>query len=170
MILSGLVSLQQVIYPIQLPIAARAPTDAEKALLEVAATIIPQDAALQKEDIEEIRESIASLRSFVEDAEIVQALRAVLLELIRLSEDAISRFNIYGARGLRRAFKAMLADTIEAYGLALGEGEDDKPKKADVWQAIRQHLRVIDVVASRLLQYKPLLETVSQLMLGGPLP
>src|SRR6266516_2178939 len=58
-LLSGLGSLRQSIYPIQLNAGYRAPTDAEKSLLEVCATILAQDSTLEKDDIAAIRESIS---------------------------------------------------------------------------------------------------------------
>ncbi len=167
-LLSGLTSLQLSIYPIQLNAGFRSPTDAEKSLLEVCATIISQEPPLLDDDINAIRTSIKSLRELVDGAQISPTLRKVLLELIRISEDAISRFNIHGARGLKKAFKAMLAEAAEAYGLASGEGDREELKKSRTWTAIFSHLNVIDGVASRLLKYKPLLEKASQLLLGGP--
>ena len=168
-ILSGLVNLQQSIYPTSMGAGFRRPTDAEKSLLEVAATIIPQEAKLQKDDIEKIRESITSLRLLVEDAEISPTIRKVLLELIRISEDAISRFNIHGARGLRKAFKEMLGEAAEIYGLT-GEGEREALKKSGAWASIVKNLKVFDEVGARLLKYKPMLENASRLLLGGPGP
>ena len=167
-LLSGLESIQQSIYPIQLNAGFRAPTEAEKSLLEVAATIISQEPSLQKDDIVTIRESIVSLRALVEGAETSSGIRKVLLDLIRLSEDAISRFNIHGARGLRKAFKAMLAEAAEAYGMASGDVEREELKRSGAWVVIMNHLKTFDAVASKLLKYKPLLEKVSQLLLGGP--
>lgn len=167
-LLSGLASLQQSIYPIQLNGGFRAATEAEKALLEVAATILSQETGLQTDDIEKIRESVTSLRTLVEDAKISPTIRKVLLDLIRISENAISRFNIHGARGLRKAFKEMLAEAAEVYGLASGEGEREVLKKSGAWAAILNNLKAFDEVGSRLLKYKPLLENISQLLLGGP--
>ena len=167
-VLSGLASLQQSIYPVQLNSGYRAPTEAEKSLLEVAATIIPQEAELQRDDIEKIRESVTALRALVEDAKIPPTIRKVLLDLIRISENAISRYNIHGARGLRKAFKEMLAEAAMSYGLASGEGEREVLKKSGAWAAMVRTLKAFDETASRLLKYKPLLESASQLLLGGP--
>ena len=167
-ILAGLVNLHQTICPIQLNNGYRAPTDAEKSLLEVAATMIPLEAELEKEDIEKIRESVTDLRTLVEGAEISTSIRKVLLDLIRISENAISRYNIHGARGLQKAFKEMLAEAAMSYGLASGEGEREVLKKSGAWAAIVKTLKTFDEIGSRLLKYKPLLENVSQFLLGGP--
>ncbi|HUT93293.1 MAG TPA: hypothetical protein VMY37_27765 [Thermoguttaceae bacterium] len=166
--LSGLVSLEQSLYPIQLNAGFREVTEAEKSLLKVCATFIVEEGPITEDDIEAIRNSIAELRTKVEDGSISPTLRKALLELIRLSEDAISRFNIHGARGLKRAFKAMLADAAELYGMTDPERDREELKKSSVWSAIVKHLRTVDAVASRLLKYGPLLTGASQLLIGGP--
>lgn len=167
-ILSGLASIQQSIYPINLHSGFRALTEAEKSLLAVAATIIPQEDSLQENDIKAVRDAIASLRNLVEKGDFPKALRNALLELIRLSEDAISRFNIRGARGFKKAFKAMLGEVAEAYALASGAGESQEIKKSTAWTAILKLLTTIDAVASKLLKYKPILDQATNFLLSGP--
>lgn len=167
-LLSGLTSLEQTLYPTQFNGALRAPTEAELSLLKVCATFIDQEAPITKDDIQAIRDSIAELRSRVEDGAISPTLRKALLELIRLTEDAISRFNIHGARGLKKAFKAMLADAAELYGMTDPKQDREELKKSGTWAAILKHLKTVDLVASKLLKYRPLLEGASTLLLGGP--
>lgn len=166
--LAGLSSLEQSLYPTQLNGVVRKPTEAEISLLKVCATFIAQEGPLTEDDIQCIRDSIAELRARVEDGKISPTLRKALLELIRLSEDAISRFNIHGARGLKRAFKAMLADAAELYGMTEPNKDRDDLKKSTAWAAIIKHLKSVDAVASKLLKYRPLLESTSKLLLGGP--
>jgi len=62
----------------------------------------------------------------------------------------------------------MLAEATEIYGLASGEGEREGLKKSNAWAAILNTLKTFDEVSSRMLKYKPMLEYVSQLLLGGP--
>lgn len=166
--LSGLVSMEQSLYPIQLNSGFRVATEAEKSLLKVCATFIVEEGPLTEDDIEVIRASIAELRSKVEDGSISPTLRKALLELIRLSEDAISRFTIQGARGLKRAFKAMLADAAELYGMTGADEDREELEKSSVWAAIIKHLRTFDAIASKLLKYRPLLKGAGQLLIGGP--
>jgi len=99
-------------------------------LLKVCATFIVQDAPIPKDDLEAIRASITNLRSQVESGSLPPALRKALLELIRLSEDAISRFKIYGARGLKKAIKSMLADAAELYGMTDSQKDAEELKKS----------------------------------------
>lgn len=164
--LTGIASIEESLYPVQLNGAMRKPTEAELSLLKVCATFISQEAPITKDDIDVIRESVADLRRVVENGDISPTLRKAILELIRLTEDAISRFNIHGARGLKRAFKAMLADAAELYGMTDPNKDRDELQKSGVWAAIVGHLRTVDAVASKLLKYKPLLEGASQLFLN----
>ena len=106
----------------------------------MAATMIPQEAVLLKEDIEKIRESIVSLRRLVDDGSLPLELRQVLLDLIRLSEDAISHYTIRGALGLRKAFKAMLGEVGEFYAF---KSDEDKQilTKSSGWKAVWKHMK-----------------------------
>jgi len=164
--LTGIASIEESLYPVQLNGAMRKPTEAELSLLKVCATFIAQESPITKDDIETIRKSVGDLRHIVETGNISTTLRKAILELIRLTEDAISRFNIHGARGLKRAFKSMLADAAELYGMADPNKDAEELKKSGVWAVIVGHLRTVDAVASRLLKYKPLLEGASQLLLS----
>jgi hypothetical protein len=166
-LLAGLSSISQTLYPVQLHTAIRELTEAENPLLAVAATVIPQEGALTKDDLEAIRDAIESLRALVEGAEISPTVRRTLLELIRLAQDAIARFNIYGARGLRRAFKAMLGETAELYGLENGEGRQEELKRTGAWAAVVKLLKAVDSVASKLLKYKPLIAGAAKLLFGS---
>jgi hypothetical protein len=167
-LLSGVKGIETIIYPIALNSNMRGLSEAEKALLEVCATRIPQEDALEQDDVEKIRQSVASLRSLVEQGDISPTLRKALLELIRLTEDAIARFHIHGARGLKTAFKAMLGEAIDLYATERTNGREAEFKKSGVWQAIMRHLDTVDRVAARILKYQPVLEKGAQILLGGP--
>ncbi len=166
-LLSGLATVPQCFYPMQLNATYRGLTEAEKSLLEVCATMISQEEPLRPDDIKTIRESLADLRKFLEQSDIASTLRKVLLDLIRLSEDAISRFNVYGARGLRRTFKTMLGEAAEFYGNMQQSSEAERGKSAEGWKKITHHLKVFDSVASKLLKYQPLFESTVQLFIGS---
>ena len=164
--LGGLTNLEQSIYPFNFQTGIRKITDAEISLLKVCATFIPEDESITKDDITRIRDSIVELRDQVQESNISPTLRKALLEIIRLSEDAISRFNIHGARGLRNAFKSMLADAAELYGMTDLDNDRQALKKSSAWSAIIRHLKIVDEIASKLLKYKPLLESASQILIG----
>jgi hypothetical protein len=169
-LLNGLKGIEGAVHPTALEGTLRAPNDAEKSLLEVCATVLPQEGKLELGDVARIRESISSLRSIVEKSDISATLRTALLELIRLSEDAISRFNSRGARGLKKAFKAMLGEAGELFLVSKKETAPESVVSSSVWSAITKHLQTFDSVASRLLTYQPLIESGTQLFLGGPVP
>lgn len=169
LLLQGLAGLADAIYPRNLEAGFRAVTVPEEALLELCASkLLPQEIDLQESYVELIRKSIASLRTHVNDAKISPTLRKVLLELIRLSEDAISRYNIHGARGLKKAFKAMLGETIELYGSASDKKGREALQESAPFKAITKHLHLFDGIAARLQKYKPLLERGTLYFLGGP--
>lgn len=168
--LSNLAKVQQTVYPMALNNTIRVLNDAEKQMLEVCETMIPQEDTLEKEDIDAIRESIALLRELVEHGDVSSTLKKTLLELIRLAEDAISRFNIHGARGLKRAFKTMLSEAIDFY-YSEGIQEREELKKTGVWQKMMNLVHTMDTVAGKILKYQPWLEKIPQIaqfLIEGP--
>lgn len=164
-LLGGLSELPQTFSPMQLNSQLRAPTVAERSLIEVAATIIPVDGALPDDDIASIRTSIAELRGVVEYSDISPSLRAVLLDLIRMSEDAIAHFNIRGAKGLKRAWMTMLGETVAFY--ATQPRDSSGSDTTSTWTKIKKHLQLLDTVASKLMRYKPLFEAAKVFFLPG---
>jgi hypothetical protein len=167
-LLAGLAGIESSIYPGALGNPFRELSEAEKSLLKVCAASIEEEAPVEEEDFAAIKDSIADLRAKVSGEGISPTLRKALLELIRLSEDAIARFRIHGARGLRRAFKTMLADAAEICWGVEDQEQQEELKQSGVWAAMMKHLKLFDAVASKLLKYKPLLDGASQLFLGGP--
>ncbi len=165
-LMNGLKELELIVYPSNLGSAARKITEAEKSLLEVCATIIPQEENLSNDYISEIRESINSLRNLIEKSDTPAQLKSLLLEFMRLSNDSIDRFNIYGAKGLKSSIKSMLAEVAELQ-LSMDEKEIEKIQKSGSWDTMLKHLRVVDGIASKMLKYKPLLEGAGKLFLGN---
>lgn len=158
-LLSGVKSIEDCIYPNQLGSKFRGLTETEDSLLSVCAAFLQDEGKLTKDDITSIRESIVSLRKLIEDSNISPTLRKVLLELVRLTEDAISRFNIHGAKGLKRALKSMLGEVAELYPNDI-ENESWK-------NTILGHLKLIDGIASRVLTYKPMIENTAQILISS---
>ena len=74
-LLSGLQSLQETLYPIQLNNPLRKPTEAEISLLQVCATFIDEESPITDDDIEAIRKSISELRGLVESGTISPTLK-----------------------------------------------------------------------------------------------
>ena len=161
----GLTSLQSLMYPQALNQGLRAPSDAEKALLEVCATRFSRENPVADEDIDCIRESISYLREQVDICAKNLVLRKILLEIIRLSEDSINRYHIYGAEGLKKAFKGMLSEVAEIY--MQDENAQSEIRNSSAWNKAVEHLKLFDTVASKTMEYQPLIETASQFLLGG---
>jgi hypothetical protein len=166
-ILGGLVALEDSLSPIALNTSMRPVGEAEAALLRVAATLLPEDGLVTDDDLRKIRESTSKLRSLVEQGDISPTLRKALLELIRLSEDAISRFNIHGPRGLKKAFKSMLAEAAELYGFMKSSEEQGEPSQSTTWSVIVCHLKMFDEIAARIMKYRPLIESSVPLLISA---
>jgi len=164
-LMKGLASLTTLMYPTSTDQGMRVVSEAEKALLEVCATRLPKENVIETEDIELILSSIQELKDLVVDLPEKSVLKTILLELIRLSEDAISRFNIYGAKGLKTAFKGMLAEVAEVY---LQDEEDvSEIRDNKGWKKVTNHLKTMDKVAAKVMKYKPLIEKTSNFLLGS---
>jgi len=161
---NGLSSLGNLMYPQAINQNIRQVSEAEKALLEVCATRLPKEAVIDNGDMELIQESIKKLKESVKELSTTSILRTILLELIRLSEDSINRYNIYGSKGLKAAFKSMLSEVAEVY-LQNEENESDI-KNSSGWKRAVEHIRLFDSVASKTMKYKPLLEKAGQFLIG----
>jgi hypothetical protein len=164
-LIKGTSSLASIMYPNTAHTNMRAVNDAEKALLEVCATRLPKENIIEPDDFEQVLQSIIELKKCVSELAEGSILKTILLELIRLSEDAISRFNIYGAKGLKKAFKNMLAEVSEIY---LQDDEDvSEIKDTASWSKATEHLKKFDLVAAKAMKYQPYIEKVSGFLLGG---
>jgi len=164
-LIKGLASLTSLMYPTNLDQSMRPVNEAEKALLEVCATRLPRENIIETEDIDIILASIQELKSLVIDLPPKSVLKTILLELIRLSEDSINRFNIYGGKGLKAAFKGMLAEVAELYL----QDEEDVSEIRDTkdWDKVTKHLKTMDKIAAKVMKYKPLIEKTSNFLLGS---
>ncbi|MFT6987168.1 MAG: hypothetical protein ACJAT7_003021 [Psychromonas sp.] len=163
-LITGTASLVSMMYPTSADQNMRAVNAAEKALLEVCATRLPKENVIEPDDIENILQSIIELKQCVSDLPAGSILKTILLELIRLSEDSINRFNIYGAKGLKKAFKNMLAEVAEIY--LQDDEEVSEIKKSNAWKKASEHLKIFDSVAAKAMKYKPLIEQASGYLLG----
>ena len=156
----GLSDLINSAYPTSPNNGARQLQDSEIALLRMAASMLSTEPPLEENEIQSIRSSIDGLQTLLEDSSLKPSARAAILELARLSRNAIDYYAIHGAKGFRSAFKKMLADLMETW---LHEGKETT--KQTWWTMAMDHVKKFDAVASRLLKYKPLLEGAGGLFL-----
>lgn len=136
---------------------------AEIALIRMAGSLLEMEPNLPDADAESIRESIDSLRKELENSDLKKSAREALLELVRLSRNALDHYTIYGAKGFRKAFKKMLSELMEVY---LHEGTE--VVQTTWWATAMRHVRKVDALAAGLLKYQPLLEGAGKLFLGSP--
>lgn len=161
----GLVQLQNMMYPHTITQPPRQVSQAELALLEMLAAKLPREPEIGSKDFDSIKESIEALKEAVNESPLDGVLRIVLLELIRLSEDAINRYHIYGAQGLKKAFKGMLAEVAEIY--IQEDLSVEEVTQSSVWKKAVAHIKLFDKVAAKLMQYGPVLEKASKLLIGN---
>lgn len=157
-ILAPLSDLGHTIYPAKFNGGIRALLATEINAIGVCATFIGKEEEISVDELESIRKSIVGLRSMVEESDILPLLKRTLLELILQSENAISSYKIHGTKGLRRALKTMVSDVIEVFGAVETKEELDKLKETSYWKAIIKHIRLIDAVTSKYLEYKPYID------------
>lgn len=159
----GLAALIHCAFPSSPNNAPRKLEGAEIALLRMAGSMLDEEPKLEESDAESIRASIDELRRELENSDLKKSARDALLELTRLSRNALDYYTIHGARRFKSAFKKMLAELMEIY---LHEGKE--VTKESWWKTAVNHVTKIDNIASKLLKYKPLIENAAQLFLGGP--
>jgi len=163
-LLNGLAAVETSIYPLVVNANPRMLTDTEKSLLEVCATILPKEGDIEDLELREIQASIEELQQQVKKADTSQELKDILLEMIRLSKDSIKKYNIYGAFGLKKAFKIMLAEVTERYFNA-SEEEIKTIKSTNAWKSLTVHLKKFDHFARSLLDNNPSLGGESKVRL-----
>ena len=161
-ITDGIGRLISIAYPIQPQGAPTTLQDAEIALIRMAGSMLDAEPELEESDADAIRTSIDDLRSTLENSEISKSARVAMLELCRLSRNALDQYAIHGARGFKRAFKKMLSELMETY-LEEGSEVSEKPW----WKSALGHAKLFDAIAAKLSKYKPLLESASTIFLGG---
>lgn len=159
----GLSNLSETVYPANPTGTPRVLHGGERGLLQVAASMLPREDDLPQDDVDAIEKSITQLKETIENADVPKSVRIALLEVARLSRNALDQYNIYGARGFKAAFKRMLAELME---ISLREGPNEV-KNQKWWQQAVEHAKLVDSVAGKMLKYKPLLEPLGTLLLGS---
>ena len=162
--MEGTESIKSVVYPMNPQSSPTSLQAAQIALLRMAGTMLPPDGDLLESDEGNIRNSIEELRQVIENSEISKSARTALLEVVKLSRNALDQYTIHGARGFKKAFKRMLAELMEVY---VTDGKE--VVEQTWWKQAMDHLKLVDGIAGRLMKYKPLLESTTTLFLGdGP--
>ena len=156
-----LANLNNIIFPTDPTKATRTLSESEVSVLQMVASLMDTEKDITEDDIQSIRNSIENLQETIDKSDLSKSAREALLELVRLTRNALEQYNIYGARGFKKAFKKMLAELME---VCFKEGKE--VQNQPWWNDAVKHLKVVDKVASKLLEYKPLLESVTTLFIG----
>lgn len=160
-IMSGIRSLYSLVYPEHPNAKVRDLQQHEVAAIRFAGSLLEAEQEITESDEQQIRDSIEELRQLVQSSEISKSARVAILELIRLTRNALDQYTIHGARGFKKALKMMLAELMEVH---FHEGTETANQTW--WKRAVRHVRLFDDVTSRLLKYKPLLESATTLLLG----
>ena len=166
-LLEGLQPLRKVIYPTQLTKHVTPLGQSINALLDLCSLGLPDENEIPTTELDQIREGLQSLRQLA--AKVKPAIRKPLLELIRICEEAVSTYEIRGAKGLREALKRMWGEMSEIWGVPESP-DDESPDVETVWTTVKPLLILVDKICSKALQYRPLIEYVMPKLLTGPGP
>lgn len=111
--------------------------------LESIAEAMAQEAEMVKDELVELKNQLAAVADAVNRAELSAGLRRWLLELLRMMREAIDRYEISGARGLRKTFYRLVGELREVY-------EDRKSKAEAGDQTAKSEITAIKEVADIL--------------------
>lgn len=165
--LRGILSIREAINPSNLKSQCRAISEAEAAMLEMCAAGLETFKEATDQDLKDLRESIQSLYETAQGNEINETLRDVILELTRISRTSIDLYEIRGPEGLKEAFKEMIGELSDILFTGTTEDEKEEIKQSEAWKEVCKHLQRVDMIASKLMEYRPLLESGSQILIGS---
>ena len=148
--------IEDIIYTPAANGAVRAITEGEKVGFEFCATTFEREAEFASSDIEAIWRDIHELQQQVEKGDIPPALKRMLLELIRLSQDALERYNIHGSRGIEKAFKGMLGEVI--WLNRYSKEEKEKIKNSPAWKKVWKFFVTFESAFAKTMKYPPMIE------------
>ena len=159
-LLNGLAGLPKHMSPLQLNGACSVLSEAEASLLEVCAAKLSTEETLTEDDIARIRSCIDELRRVIDESRISRTLEKALLDLCRIAEDAISRYEIRGAKGVRDGRVSMVGELMLIYR------DQNKDSISDEvwWQKAVNLAHVLDLVVTRLCKYKSIGVTTVKLL------
>lgn len=165
LISSGLVNLPNLIFPGPSNNSVPGLTPAEASVLELAASLMNMEDELLETDEQEIRNSIERLHKAISASGVPDAARTALLEVVRLTRNALDQYRIYGIDGFRESFKRMLAELMDVY---CREGAD--VRKTTWWSEGLKHVKLLDEIIARLSKYKPMIESATKYLSGSDGP
>ena len=166
-ILAGLRSLEKFIYTPNISTIGQALDESLFALLDVCAKGLPVENEVSEDEFKELRESLAELRAMAD--RVKPALRKVLLELFRLADDAILKYQVRGAAGLNKALKQMWGELAEIWRITPEDSQEQSEKESAI-TAVKAFILRFDAAVAKAVKYIPLLEAVVPSLLGGPNP
>lgn len=100
--------------------------------------ILPdEESEISKDDLSEIQKCVEDLKSSLSQTKIPDRLRTLIVNHIRLIEEAISEYSIVGAKAFRQAGRSALGEMIEVKDEILPAKDSEILKKLDAtWKKV----------------------------------
>lgn len=83
--------------------------------------------------------------------------------MVRITDHAVKWFDVHGARGFKRAFKRMIGELVELWVEAKPTEPNETPPTW--WETALAHITLVDKVATKALDYSPLIEYAAPILL-----
>lgn len=128
-------------------------SEAHKALLQLAGSMLEEEPIATQPERDQVRAAVEELWDCIKNEDLPKTVKVDLLEIVRLARNAVDQYSIHGVRGFRKALKRMIAEMMEIYAEE-GCSVEDK----SWWRAAKKVLCTTEMIAGKILQYKPLIE------------
>jgi hypothetical protein len=150
--------LYQVIYPSAIGAGVQKPTEEHTTMIRLAASMMEKESKIETDDLKNINSSIDEIDYLIQSAEINSDIKNALREICKISKECVDYYSIYGGNGFRDAFKRMLGELMDVYLAQDVKSIDEKP---EWWNVAYKHILLFDKVASKILEYQPLLSSAN---------
>lgn len=129
--------------------------------LQFIAATMPKEGEVKEADIDSVRRAIAELRRQVDEAEdLTKTIREWLLELVRMMEDGLSRFEMRGGRGLRKELAAVIGEIVTRKSWV-----QEVKRKETLWEKLIGALDGMTTIANTAQAVGPLIEQAGPYLL-----
>lgn len=159
----GVQDLHKIIEPTNIASNSLKIASAQKAVLSLSGTMLMRDGDLDNDDLKDIEKAISDIRDLVLNADISPTLKKALMELIRLSRDAIDRYNVNGAKGLKKAYCTMVGEAMLLFNEHKSEAGREVLKKSGVAEKVMHLLAGFDKVLLKVGEHREALQWITEI-------
>lgn len=162
----GFVKIPALLNPQNLGSTMEAFPAAELSLLELAASLMTRTGEASESSLQQIEKDIQRLQTIVREAVLDSSIKTILLELIRIAQDAIARYQIHGKNSLKKGFKMMIGELSDVH--RLDETAQAQFKASEAWDAVMNLIKSTDVAANSVIDDKRAIDYFAPLLVTGP--